>query len=473
MTWLHDAPPGCQEPTVSFVPESVSSAGVEAIELAAAAGLHLDPWQQFVLDTALGERADGRWSALEVGLVVPRQNGKGSILEARELAGLFLFGEQLILHSAHEFKTAQEAFRRVLQLVQNTPDLDREVARVRTAHGEEGIELKTGARLRFVARSSGSSRGFSGDCVVLDEAYQVPPAALAALFPTLSARPNPQVWFTTSSPPAVDEGSEHVRRMRTRAESSEPGRLCWLEWSNADDVDAASPEAWARSNPALGGRIDAEFVESERQSLPERVFAVERLGVWLQGSAEASKIPAELWEACGDDDAQCIGDDLVFALDMPPDRSCVTVCVSDGAVVEVAEQVSVPDAVTWMVERWERWQPVAVVIDNVGPASSLIPDLQQQGVRVVATNMRDFAGSCVRFYDAVSSRHVQHRRQPVLTLAVAAARTRKLGDSWAWARSSAAVDISPLVAASLAYWGSQLLDRVVDEPVESKPLLAY
>ena len=61
-----------------------------------------------------GERADGKWAAFETALIVPRQNGKGSILEARELAGLFLFGEQLILHSAHEFKTAQEAFRRVL-----------------------------------------------------------------------------------------------------------------------------------------------------------------------------------------------------------------------------------------------------------------------------------------------------------------------------------------------------------------------
>ena len=85
---------------------------------------------------------------------MPRQNGKGAILEAIELAGLFLFGEQLILHSAHEFKTAQEAFRRVLQLVENTDHLRKRVARVRTSHGEEGIELTTGARLRFVARST-------------------------------------------------------------------------------------------------------------------------------------------------------------------------------------------------------------------------------------------------------------------------------------------------------------------------------
>jgi hypothetical protein len=42
-----------------------------------------------VLERALGVREDGKWAAFEVGLDVSRQNGKGGILEARELAGLF------------------------------------------------------------------------------------------------------------------------------------------------------------------------------------------------------------------------------------------------------------------------------------------------------------------------------------------------------------------------------------------------
>ena len=54
---------------------------------------------------------------------------------------LFLFGAQLVIHTAHEFKTAQEAFRRVLFWVENNDWLRKKVARVRTSHGEEGIEL--------------------------------------------------------------------------------------------------------------------------------------------------------------------------------------------------------------------------------------------------------------------------------------------------------------------------------------------
>lgn len=206
---------GSQVPRYRLVPPAASSAAQEAVELAASAGLHLDPWQAEVLEGALGERPDGRWTATEVGLIVPRQNGKGSILEARELAGLYLFGEQLLLHSAHEFKTAQEAFRRVLSLIQNTPDLDSRVKRVRTSHGEEGIELLSGQRLRFVARSTGSGRGFTGDLVVLDEAYNLPAEAVAALLPTLSARPNPQLWYTSSAPlPRMESAS--LRRLCKR-----------------------------------------------------------------------------------------------------------------------------------------------------------------------------------------------------------------------------------------------------------------
>jgi hypothetical protein len=51
----------------------LSGAGEKAIELAARAGLELDPWQQYVLDTGLRRRGDGRWAAFEVALIVARQ----------------------------------------------------------------------------------------------------------------------------------------------------------------------------------------------------------------------------------------------------------------------------------------------------------------------------------------------------------------------------------------------------------------
>ena len=78
-----------------------------------------------MLESGLRRRG-GKWAAFEVGLIVARQNGKGTVLEALELAALFLFPDvRLILHSAHEFKTAQEAFLRVRALIEDNPDFDR------------------------------------------------------------------------------------------------------------------------------------------------------------------------------------------------------------------------------------------------------------------------------------------------------------------------------------------------------------
>jgi len=201
-TSLLDAPPdlhGSQTPRFQSVPAYEATTGAEAIELAALAGLNLDPWQQLVLTEALGERADGKWAAFEVGVVVPRQNGKGGILEARELAGLFLLGERFIVHSAHQFDTSLEAFMRLLHLIEGTPELEKNVKKVSRSHGEEGIELKTGQRIRFRTRTSNGGRGFTGDCLILDEAMSLPVTAHGALLPTLSARPNPQVWYLGSS----------------------------------------------------------------------------------------------------------------------------------------------------------------------------------------------------------------------------------------------------------------------------------
>ena len=279
------------------VPVAPTSAGQETVELAASAGLILDDWQQDVLHGSLGDRVDGKWAASQVGLIVPRQDGKGSILEARELGGLFLFGERMIIHSAHEFKTAQEAFRRVLLLVESTPDLDRLVMRVRTSHGEEGIELLTGQRLRFVARSTGSGRGFSGDCVILDEAYRLLAVAVSALVPTMAAMPNPQTWFTSSAPLPIVE-SDVLRGVCKRGRAGTSRRLAYFEFCAEVPVEVekemadpqsprvhflnwvADPEVWAEANPAYGIRIGPEFCADELELLGPEDYARERLGYW-------------------------------------------------------------------------------------------------------------------------------------------------------------------------------------------------
>lgn len=457
-----DARLGAQRPRLLSRPQEVlSSSGQEAVELAASAGLVLDPWQQFVLDVALSERADGSWSAFEVGLIVPRQNGKGSILEARELAGLFLFDERLILHSAHEFKTAAEAFLRVKSLVDNTDDLRKKVKQIRTSHGDEGIELLTGARLRFVARSRGSGRGFSGDCVILDEAYNLGAEAMGALLPTLSARPNPQIWYTSSAPMST---STQLHAVRRRAVAGGSGRLAFMEWSIDPDADRpADPGSWAKANPSFGIRISEEFVQAEIDAMPAPEFARERLGVPDPEPVEDPPLfPLVEWNKLGDPSSE-FGGRVAFAVDVAPDAAWAAVAMvamrPDG--MPHVELVDHRRGVDWLsgrrAELDRAHRPKFWVRDPSGPAVELsgkFRDLKSREATEASTRLVTAVADGSFRWLCDESLHAG------LVNAVVGARRRDLGDGvWKWSRLGSEVDISPLVAMTWALWAAPLVAR--------------
>lgn len=464
-----DEPAGVQRPRIFTAPEFSSSAGDEAVELARLAGLHLDEWQQLVLRHALGEKPDGKWAAFEVGLVVSRQNGKGAILEARELAGLFLLGERLIIHSAHEFATSLEAFNRLRGLVEDNPDFSKRVKKIRNSHGEEGIDLQNGQRIRFRTRTKGGGLGFSCDCLILDEAMIIPESAHGALLPTLSARPNPQVWYTgTAVDQEIHEHGVVLARTRERGMKGDDS-LVYCEWSAPDDlleVDErliADRERWAMANPGLGIRINHEHVALERASMSQRMFAVQRLciGDWpvTDGSAE-QVIPIETWDGL-EDGSSGIEGPVCFAFDVTPDRSWCSIAAAgkrkDGLLH--VETVDRRRGTEWVPERLaelvKAHKAKGVFCDAAGPAGSLLPRLTELKVQANPVSAREHAQACGLLFDVVTDQgNLRHLGTPELRVALKGAAKRPLGDAWAWSRKSSGVDISPLVAVTLALWGS-------------------
>jgi hypothetical protein len=453
---------GAQRPRIASVPAYVASSGPEAVELAARVGQPLDDWQGYLLTEGLGERGDGKWSATEVCVVVSRQNGKGAVVETRIVAGLSLFDERLIIYSAHQFRTTQEMFGRTLNLVQQSSDLDSRVMRVVRSTNEMGIEFRGGQRTRFLARSAGAGRGFSADCVILDEAYNLDGRHMDAIVPTLLARPNPQIWYLSSAGMPI---SVQLGRLRRRGLQRDP-KLAYFEWSArakslGDDMDDdySDPAVWAKANPGLGTRLSLETLGLAYRTAPEG-FPRECLGVgeYPADDEDWTVVSREDWDALVDLDAPRPSP-AAFAVDVTPDRTHGTIGAAgrggDGLMhVEVVDH---RPGTAWMVDRAVelvgRWRPVAVALDPAGEAGSLIAPLESAGVEVTTMTARDTAQAHGQFMELMlDSKTLRHRDDHDLNDAVAGAAQRDLSGAKAWTRRSVSVVLSPLVVVTAAAW---------------------
>lgn len=404
------APLGAQIPPVFYGTDGDPAPGEDAIELAFEFGIELDEWQQFALLEGLRERpSDGKWSAFEVGLMVSRQNGKGKILEALEVAALLLFGERRVLHTAHLFQTALDGQRRLHEVLSKRPDIVKHKA-VGT-HGHESVELTSGpnrgAKVEFMTRTKGGGLGLPVDRIIFDEAMFISPESYQALLPTLAARPNTQVWLTGS---AVDQrihtGCEQFAGLRYRGLHGEPGkRICYIEWSVPAGTKLDDPEAWARANPGLGARLTIEDTQAEYDAFMaaggERAFGVQRMGIgdWpLLGDAR-SEIPMERWRSLHDSKPTLAGPSALTLYRSPEGGPwSITACqrTEDGRMyMEVGYCGS--DAPNLVIDKFVEaitaFGPEVVIVGR-GAAAAAIPTLEAAGIEPVSPSLMDEARAC-------------------------------------------------------------------------------
>jgi hypothetical protein len=493
---------GAQRPSVFWTPPSaVSSAIDDAREVAASAHIELDEWQDFTLEHGLGEREDGQWASFEVGVDLSRQNGKGGVLEVRELTGIFVLGERTVTHSAHEMGTSLEAQERMLEILEGAPDLEREIQRVSKTNGKEAIYFTGGRKIRYRTRTKSGGRGLGGDLLVIDEDMIVRLAMMGALMPILSARPNPQIWYMGSPvDQAIHEHGLVKAKLRARALAALAGdteagdSLTWIEFASVTDAEleqeaidagqdpetaptaleramqrdfATNPANWARSNPAMGIRITTDYIRNEQRSLDPRAFAVERLGVgdWpkvsIDGETGWDAIDQDDWKACKDVQSKADGH-VAFAVDVTLDRKWATIAAA-GKTPDGRRHIEVIEhrpGTHWVADRLAQLRKqhsnVGVFADLNGPASALAPEFTNRKIEVTALTTNQHAQACAMIEDALTAdeRALSHLGTDELTAAAKGAVKRTLGDVWIWSRKHSTAVVSPLTAATIANWGS-------------------
>lgn len=496
---------GARTPRVEHRPGTeVGTHGDLAADLMQMAKKPLEPWQRESVDLLMSYRADGRWACRNYCEWVARQNGKGGIGEARTLAGFFVLGEELITWTAHEYKTAHEAFRRIKKLITKlgTPISDQLVDmgdfKVKISNGnEEGFErLDTGARIIFIARSKSSGRGFTGDLIVIDEAFAFTPDQQDALAPTLVAVPNAQVLYL-SSPPLSGDTGEVMYGLRDRADEGRSDRLGYRDWGLAADLDDRDtinlddPELWASTNPALGnGRVTLESIGNLREEMRSnraRGFAREVLGMWPRRREQGGVIDMTAWGGMKVKGALRSGD-AALAVDIAPNRDFASIAMftrtEDGA--PFVRLVAYKRGTDWLVPELVRWRdqldPVGIAVGR-GTGASIATDLEKVGITVpdadsepkrgdlCVMNSVDMSAATGQFIDAVKQGSFQWVDDEDaedgisghLLDAVRGAQTRVGTDSIVWSRKDAKADISPLVAVCGARWlfgeWAHLVDR--------------
>ena len=436
----------------------------------------MDPEQRLVLDDWFGMRADGKPAAFSGTVIAPRQNLKTGVLKAAALGNIYILEQRLVVWSAHEFFAAQEAFRDIRALIESSPDLEREVVRFWTSSGSESVEFTGDRRIVFKARHSNSGRSLSGDKVILDEGFALGAEELAALLPTLAARPAPQVLIGSS---AGLPRSGPLRDYRDEGRAGR-GRVAYAEWA-AEQRPCASPECphwpdfpgcamddhdlWLQANTAITrGRITIETIDALRRSMRTvpRTFARECLGWWDDpvGASEAAIAP-DVWEKCRLDDAYP-PEDPVLVLDVSPTRSFATILAAGTAVdgrhhVEVTSRDGVGDwrpGTDWVLPRFgelaEALPNATVRMLAKSQASAFAAKIEQLGLAVDLVPMGDYPAMCAAFVSAVETGAVVHLGGEALSASVAAGVLVDVGEEQArWGRRKSSSDITALVAATL------------------------
>lgn len=497
-------------PRVLWRQKGVTNDAADAIFLASGYGLAPDDWQAPIIDAWLARRRDGKWCHGRCGLAVPRQNGKNGAIEIRELYGMVILGEAF-LHTAHEVKTARKAFKRLKHFFGEKaedpkakfPELNELVREVRNTNGQEAIILKDvwyydgglvrsagspgpgaefvsrGGSIEFVARSSGSGRGFTVDVLVLDEAQHLDDDELEAIRSAVSSAPlgDPQVIYT-GTPPDEEKGQNGEVWLRVRSKAKKDKRLTWIEYGAPDGPmpDPEDIDLLYAANPALGlvhangaHGLQMDVISDEKADLSPEGYARERLGWWGRGPEKANKgvIDLERW---GEMKVKAGAPSVAqITVHTSPDQKWTSIALAseyDGGrvlvLVDRHEGTNVLADIKSLVAKLDETVEVALTTTT----KFLSPRLTRAKIEHEVLTPGEVGAGCLAFQDMARLKGLAHVNQQVLNDAVANATTRYVGETQQWDQRNRALEISALVAASVA---AQRLSAITAKPKKKAP----
>jgi hypothetical protein len=436
------------------------------------------PWQRMVVDVALEiDPVSGRLAYDEVGLTVPRQSGKSTLILAKTVhrcSATAFFGErQRVTYTAQTRIKAREKWEEDYVADLEAARGFRGRFRVNRPPGNEHIRFQNGSRFGIESSTEKAGHGGTLDEAFIDEAFaQVDHRLEQAFGPAMITRANKQLWWVSTagwldgSPYLQDkvaQGRKAVAQGRTRG-------LAYFEYSAPDDADPGDEATWLGCMPALGFTITLEAIRSEYVKALDagRLDDFKRayLNIWVPKPVEVAAIePAAVditrWRELTDMDASH-APAVLQSMAIEVDRDRVNASIGAAGVRDDGrrhlELVERAPGVKWIVPFAKAIEakngPVQFVVDGGGPAADLVPDLEAEGLTVLVAGLGDVAAAAAGLVDDVREGDAVHGPDEVLDTAVRCSRKRTFRDGgFAFGRVKSTDDVTPLVAVSLASWG--------------------
>ena len=274
----------------------------------------LEGWQRDFWDEALEVGPDGRRIYQEVGLGLPRKNGKSTMAAAMGLYGLVGTeeNEPEVYVGAGAQQQAGIVMSQSLRMARRSPALGPLVKVLK--YTVEGV--RNGGIMRALSSDGGLQHGLNPSLSIIDEVHAHKNADLfTALTTGTGAREEPlTVWITTagldednllrdlygqmsSGTGELDRSDPYLTRYRDR----DNGILVY--WYGApDNADIEDPKVWLGVNPASWLTEDVlrrEFgkLKQKGRLLEWRIYHLNQ----IRGSQE-TWLPDGTWAACGRDE---------------------------------------------------------------------------------------------------------------------------------------------------------------------------
>lgn len=487
-----------------------STKGYEFIRFAKLLGIELYPWQKWLAIHGLELLEDNRTFRFNTVIVqVGRQNGKTTF--ASILAAWWLFVQARaykevnpvkfkIVGVAQNLDIAREPFKQVVLWSNPNPDSDEEKAQIIPAiqaeakqviytNGKESIVAKSLAN--YEIRAAENARGKPAARILMDELRQLKNfRPWNAVSQTTKSFYNNQLWGISNAGTETsvvlkkqyDLGVELIQSWEKQVEQEKKPVGDWLasapdphfalfDWSAPEGAAWNDEQGILQANPSIGhSNITVESCRADYYKMTESDYRTEVLCQWVPTVVDTYIKPAE-WRAIEipEDDVHIVkGERTVWGVDTSVDRKwtyvAAAVLTSEGLPFVTVWHAAVGSlwVVPFMKQLAEDSGNREVVVQARGaPAMEFIKPLKDAGLDVHAVEGSWFGVATGRLRDRVRDQELLVIEQDPVTVAVSGGITKSFGETDAWNRIGSAVDVSPLVAITLALYGLETMEPTV------------